>query len=178
MAANDVAELRAALEQAIARAQQHLRRRLLGALDRHQALAHPGPAHRFANRLGVDLVVLVVPGVRLDVLRRQQHHRVAQRLQPARPIVRGATRLDADLCRRKLVDKRQELAAPHLLAQHHLFPLVDAMKLKQALRCIDAKSCYRRHGRLPLMRPTTSSWHIDAVGGRPHQRASRSPHES
>src|SRR5207253_9269641 len=63
------------------------------------------------------------------------------------------TGLQADRRRRKLGDERQELPAPHLLAQYRPLPLVDAMKLKQALRCIDAKSCYRRHGRLPLVSP-------------------------
>ncbi len=153
MAADGVAQLRASTEQAITRPQQHLRRRLLGALHRYEPLPYLRPAHRLADRGGIDLVVLVEPDVGLDVLRRQHHHHMAQRLQLARPMVRGATRLQADLRRPKLGDKRQELAASNLLAQHRLLPRVDAMKLKQALRCINAKSCYRQHGRLPLVRP-------------------------
>src|SRR4030095_9244505 len=68
-AAAGVGELRAPLAQALPPAQQHLRRRLLDALDGHKALLRLGPAHRLADCLGVDLVVLVVPDVALHVLR-------------------------------------------------------------------------------------------------------------
>ena len=51
------------------------------------------PAHRLADRLGVGRVVLAAPHIRLHVLRRDQHHFMAQRRQRARPVMRAAARL-------------------------------------------------------------------------------------
>src|ERR1700682_518152 len=87
MATDSVGELRAPLDQALAHAQQHLRRRLLDTLDGHQPLLHLGPAHRLADRLGVGLVVLVAADIGLHVLRRDHHQLVAQLLQLPRPVV-------------------------------------------------------------------------------------------
>jgi hypothetical protein len=69
--ADRVAQHRALLGQQIAHLQEHQRRLLVTALDRHEA--HPRPAHRFADRFGVDRVVLAAFDVGLDVLRRDQH---------------------------------------------------------------------------------------------------------
>jgi len=52
-----------------AQAHQHLCGLLLGGLDRHKA--HPRPAHRLADRLGIGGIVLVARHIRLDPLRRQ-----------------------------------------------------------------------------------------------------------
>src|SRR5712692_9650447 len=45
------------------------------------------------------------------------------------------------------------------------------MQHKNTLGRIDTNADNLVHGRLPCLRsPTTSSWHIDAVGGRPPQQ--------
>jgi hypothetical protein len=106
-----------------------------------QPLPHFGAAHRLADRRRVDLVVLVALAIALHVLRRDQHHLVAQFAQLTRPVMRSATGFQADRGRIQLGHERQELAASQLFAQHHLLLLVDAMKLEGALRRVDADSC-------------------------------------
>src|SRR5205823_12087425 len=84
-------------------------------------------------RTGSDLVVLAALGVRLDVLRREQHHLMPQLAQHSRPVVRGAARLDPDPRRRQFGEDFLHLAAPDLPPQHRLLSLVDSMKLKDIL---------------------------------------------
>jgi len=74
MAADRVDQHRALLDKQIAHSEhprvkpEDQRRLLLGALDRHKP--HRRPAHRFADRLGVDRIVLAALDIGLDVLRR------------------------------------------------------------------------------------------------------------
>jgi hypothetical protein len=77
--ADRIAQHRALLGQQIAHLQEHQRRLLLAALDRHKA--HPRPAHRLADRVGVNRVVLAAFDIGLDVLRRDQHDLVPQIVQ-------------------------------------------------------------------------------------------------
>jgi hypothetical protein len=64
MAAYRIDQHRALLHQKLAASQHHQRRLLLGALDRHET--HARPAHRFADRFGIERVVLAAldPGLR------------------------------------------------------------------------------------------------------------------
>jgi hypothetical protein len=125
---------RALLGQQIAHLEQHQCRLLVDALDRHEA--HPGSAHRLADRCGVDRIVLAALDVRLDGLRRQQYRLVPQAAQHPRPMVRGPARLDPDPRRRQLGEKLLDLAPPQLPAQNRLLALVDAVHLKDMLGCI------------------------------------------
>lgn len=72
------------------RQQIHLFRRL----DRHEA--HGRPLHRFGDRLGIAVVVLVTLEERLDVLRRDQTRIVTERRQLAPDMVGARARLHAD----------------------------------------------------------------------------------
>jgi hypothetical protein len=92
MAADRIDQHRALLDQQIAYPEHRQRRLLLDRFDRHKP--HGRPAHRFANRLGIDRVVLAALDVGFDVLRRHQQHLVPQAAQQPRPVVRGAARLD------------------------------------------------------------------------------------
>jgi hypothetical protein len=56
-------------------------------------------------------------------------------------MVRGATRFKGNWDRIQLGQERQELTAAHLLAQHHLFLLINPMKLEDALRRVDPNPC-------------------------------------
>jgi hypothetical protein len=109
VAAHRVDQHRTLLDQQIAHPEhprvkpEDQRRLLLGGFDRHKP--HGRPAHRFADRLGIDRVVLAALGVGLDVLRRDQHHLVPQAVQPPCPMMRGAARLDTDARRRQLGEK-------------------------------------------------------------------------
>ena len=87
IAADGVGQLRAVADQPIAHAHEHQRRLLLGRLDRHKP--HRRPAHRLAQRFRVGRVVLTALDVRLDQLRRDQLHLVAERLKQPRPVVGG-----------------------------------------------------------------------------------------
>jgi hypothetical protein len=59
---------------------------LLGRLGRNEP--HICPRHCFANRLGVRGIILLPFDVGLNVSRRHQSHRVAERLELTRPMVR------------------------------------------------------------------------------------------
>jgi hypothetical protein len=125
-----------------------MRGRLLGALHRHEPLPNARSAHRLADRRGVGLVVLAARHIGLHVLRRQQNHLMAQLLHLTSPIMRPAAGLHPDRGRLQLAQEVQEVAAPHLLLQHHHLAVVDAMELENALRRVNADSCYLGHGRL------------------------------
>src|SRR5206468_9715292 len=98
------------------------RRLLVTALDRHEA--HPRPAHRFADRFGVDRVVLAAFDVGLDVLRRDQHDLVPQSAQHPPPVVRGAASFQPDPRRRQLGNKLLYLTPSQLPAHHRPLLLV------------------------------------------------------
>src|SRR6478672_8043899 len=88
MAAQRIDGLGALGDQQLARAQRNSVGLLGGRLDRHPA--HRWPAGGLADRLRVVPVGLAALDKRLDVLRRDQSHPVAQPAQRARPMVRTA----------------------------------------------------------------------------------------
>ena len=137
---------------------------LIYRLDAHES--HAGPAHRFADRLGVIGVVLVALHVRLHELRRNQLHLESFLLQLARPVMRATTRLHANLAAG--LDRLEQHLHPVLSGEppapeRLLFP-VYAVDLKHVL-CQINPNANKLHGgpllifdwwvRLPV-------WHLDA----------------
>jgi len=106
-------------------------------------------------------------GCRLDVLRRQQHYRVPEGAQHARPVVCRAARLQPDPRRRQLGEEPLDLAAPQLAPQYRLFVLVDAMHLKDMLGGIQANS-HNRHRTAPLLDCINHSLALSMPSGAVH----------
>jgi hypothetical protein len=125
------------------------RRLLLGRLDRHEP--HRRPLHRLADRFRIGRIVLVALDVCLDVLRRHQAHRVADRLQLPRPVVRRRARLQTDQTARQPSEERKHLAAPQPLAHNRRPARIDAVDLKNVLRQIQPNRRNLVHGWLPSM---------------------------
>jgi hypothetical protein len=71
--------------------------------------------------------------IRLHVLRRHQHHLMAQPLQRPRPMMRRAARFHAGRQWRKPGKKRQHLAPAQPPAQNRLLRCINAMQLKYPL---------------------------------------------
>ncbi len=65
-----------------------------------------GPAHRFADGLGICGVTLVRLDVRLHELRGHQLYRVPERFQLPRPVMRAAARFHADQAWRQVGEER------------------------------------------------------------------------
>jgi hypothetical protein len=135
------------LAQQIAQLQQHQCCLLFTALDRHKA--HPRPAHRLADRFGVDRVVFAAFDIGLDVLRWDQHDLMPQPAQHPPPVVRSAARLQPDPRRRQLDKKLLYLRPSQLPAQHRPLLLINPVHLKDALGCIQPDPD-NRHRTAPL----------------------------
>src|SRR5271165_5026661 len=148
MATDGVAQLRAIADQPVTYADQHQGRLLLSRLDRHEA--HCRPAHRLAKRFRVRRIVLAALQVRLDELRRDQLHRMPERLQQPRTVVACTAGFDRDHRRRKLLEECQHLLASQLLAQNLLLGGVHSVKLENVFRRIHTNSANLFHGRSPL----------------------------
>jgi hypothetical protein len=119
IAADGVAQLRAIADQPVTDADQHQGRLLLSRLHRHEA--HGRPAHRLAQRFSVCRIVLAALDVRFDYLRRDQFHRMPERLQQTCPMMARTAGFDRDHRRCKLLEERHHLLAPQLLAQDWRF---------------------------------------------------------
>src|SRR5215208_3802279 len=148
MAANGVAQLRAIADQPVTDADQHQGRLLLRRFHRHEA--HCRPAHRLAERFSIRRIVLAALDVRFDQLRRDQLHRMAERLQQSCPMIARTAGFDPDHCRGKLLEKCHHLLAPKLLAQNRLLGSIYSMKLENVFRRIHPNSANLLHGRSPL----------------------------
>ena len=173
MPADRVDQHRALLDQQVPHSEHRQRRLLLGVLDRHKP--HGRPAHRLADRLGVDLVILAALDVRLDVLRREQHHLVPQAAQHPRPVVRGATRLEPDSGWRQLGKDFCHFAAPDLSPHPRLLVLINPMNLKDMFGRVETNSDNRHpDGSLGCVVTTSQPGTLDAVGGRPPQQGFQS----
>src|SRR5262245_60619491 len=88
----------------------------------------------------------------------------------------GTAGFDRDHRRCKLLEECHHLFASQLFAQNGRLSSIHSVKLKNVLRRIHPNSDNLVHGRLPLseINTTTSFWHIDASGGRPHQQRGNS----
>jgi hypothetical protein len=121
--------------------------------------------------LRIGSIILAAFDIRLDVLRRHHPHPVPEPRQLACPVMRAAAGLKANQRRLERGKKPQNFLASELAAQNDLLLRIHPMQLKKMLRRIHANAAKILHGRLPCLRsPTTSFWHIDAVGGRPHHQ--------
>src|SRR5271166_4265266 len=148
IATDRVAQLRAIADQPVSYADQHQGRLLLSRLHRHEA--HCRPAHRLAKRFRVRRIVLAALEVRLDQLRRDQLHRMPERLQQSRTMVAGTAGFDRDHRRRKLLEECEHLFASQLLAQNRLLGGVHSVKLENVFRRIHTNSANLVHGWPPL----------------------------
>src|SRR5580704_2790263 len=148
VAADSIGQLCAIADQPIANADQHQRRLLLGRFHRHEP--HRWPAHRLAKRFGICRVVLAALDVRLDQLRRDQLHRMPERLQPPRPMMGSAAGFDRNYRGSKLSEECHHFLAPQLLAQYRLLSGIHPVKLENVLRRIHPNSANLAHGRSPL----------------------------
>src|SRR5712671_1254821 len=148
IATDGVGQLRAIADQPVTYADQHQGRLLLSRLYRHEA--HRRPAHRFAKRFRIRRIVLAALDVRLDELRRDQLHRMPERLQQPRTMVAGTAGFDRDHRRRKLLEECEHLLASQLLPQNRLLRGVHSVKLENVFRRIHTNSANLFHGRPPL----------------------------
>jgi hypothetical protein len=72
---------------------------------------HRRPLHRFRDRLGIAVVVLVALEERLDVLRRDQADVVSERLNLAGDVMRATAGFKPDKAAWKVGEPARELAA-------------------------------------------------------------------
>ena len=136
---------------------------------------HRGRRHSFGCVRGsaADRVVLAALRVRLDVLGWHQRYLMPQAPQNRCPVMRGATRLDADSRRRQLGKEFRHLVAPQLPPQYSLLVLVNPMNLKDMFGRVQTNSDNCSDGS-PWLRFTTSQpGTFDAVGGRRPQHEHR-----
>ncbi len=99
-----VHQLRALLDQQVARAVQRQRRLLLSRLHRYEP--HARTRYRLADRLSVIRIGLAALHIRLHVGRRHQAHIMPELRQLPCPMMRRAARLHADAARRQLRKER------------------------------------------------------------------------
>ena len=139
--AADLVRLRRALtDQLRADAVHRLDILLCRALQRHEA--HPRAAHGFADRLGVQQVVLVALHVGLDELRGDELHAQPPPLELAPPMVRRTARLHANLHTRGALRAQHinPLISLEFCAPLHAPVTVDGMHVKNGLRNVDTRS--------------------------------------
>ena len=127
----------------MARAMQHQAALLLGRLGLDKP--HVGPGDRLADGLRISGIVLLPLDVGLHVGRRHQPHRMAKRLELARPMMRRGTGLYADQARRQLLEERQDIAALQLTANDHLARSINAVDLEYRLGDIETDCRDRLH---------------------------------
>jgi hypothetical protein len=68
------------------------------------------------ERFSIGRIVLAALDVRLDQLRRDQLHRMAERLQQSCPVITRTAGFDPDHGQGKLLEEAHHLLAPKLLA--------------------------------------------------------------
>jgi hypothetical protein len=118
------------------------------ALHRHEA--RPGPRHRFTDRFGVILVILLVRPIGLDPRHRHQPSLVPQLPQLPRPVVRAATGFPPHQTRRQLRKIAEYFAPRQLLTDDDFAVRIHAVHLETLLRDVESEAFYL-HGRVPLL---------------------------
>jgi hypothetical protein len=88
---------------------------------------HARPPRGFTDRRGVVAVILAGFDIRLDVLRWDQTHRMAERDQFASPIMRAATRFQGDFGRWASLEERNHLRAAEIGWQNWPVLPIDAV---------------------------------------------------
>src|SRR6516225_8657186 len=160
--ANLVNHCGAAYDPPFADSVQRLQVELVIAFDRHKA--HRGTGHRFGNRFGIDVVVLVRLHVRLHILGRHQAHVMPLFSQSAAEKMRSSAGLHADQACAKVRCKAQQLRPRALLANYDCTPCVQTYKVKDRLPKIDTNGA-NLHGTPPVLTSTPSK----GLGGGPCQ---------
>src|SRR6266496_3203162 len=134
-------------DEQVACAMQHQTALLLGRLGLDKS--HVCPGDRFADCLGISGIVLLPLHIRLHVGRWHQAHGMTERLEFARPMMRGCASLDADETRRQLLEESSDVTALQLAPDDHIAFQVDAMDLKNRLCDIETNCRDRLHGLAP-----------------------------
>jgi hypothetical protein len=112
--------------------------------------------------LGIRAVGLVAPDVGTDVVRRQKHDSVAQRLDLASPVVCGSARFhDHGRCR-LLRHEGQKLAARQPFPPDHVAGSVRDRQLKNSLCHVDGDASIVRHDGLLLSSKPAATLALDA----------------
>src|SRR5207244_10911256 len=104
---------------------------------------HVCSGDRLADSLGVGSIVLLPLDVRLHVGRRHQTHRMPQRFELARPMMRRSAGFDADEARRQPLKEWQNVPALELAANDHITCRVNSVDLKNRLCDVetDCRDC-------------------------------------
>jgi hypothetical protein len=110
----------------------------------------PRARHRFTDRFGIILVILLVRPIGLDHRHRHQSYVVPQLLQLSRPVVRPATGFQSDETRRQLGKVGQHFAPTELFAHDHFAAGIHPVHLKTALCDIESDAFYLP-GVVPLL---------------------------
>src|SRR6266545_2817267 len=134
-AADLIDHTRTLADKARAHAMQSQQIHLLWRLDRHEV--HGRPLHRFRNRLGIAVVVLVTLEERLHVLRRDQTRVVAERCKLPADVMRARAGLHADQAARNIGETAFELTTRYLLLQDDYTPLIEANEVEGVLAEVD-----------------------------------------
>src|SRR5436190_24402918 len=106
---------------------------------------HVCPRDRLADSLGVGSIVLLPLDVRLHVGRRHQTHRMPQRFELARPMMRRSAGFDADEARRQPLKEWQNVPALELTANDYITCRVNSVDLKNRLGDIETNCRDRLH---------------------------------
>src|SRR2546430_6583047 len=106
---------------------------------------HVCPGDRLADSLGVGSIVLLPLDVRLHVGRRHQTHRMPQRFELARPMMRRSAGFDADEARRQPLKEWQNVPALELTANDYITCRVNSVDLKNRLGDIETNCRDRLH---------------------------------
>src|ERR1700704_6042829 len=148
-ATDHVYQLRALLDEQVARPVERQRRLLLGGLDRD--ISHRRTRYRLADRLGVARIGLPAFDVRLHIGRRHQTHLVTKLADLARPIVARPARLNTHQTWIEPFKKPQHLRPAHRFAHNNFSHAVDGMDLINVLGQIEADSGNFHGGWLPSL---------------------------
>ena len=126
---------------------------------------HAGVLRRFADRLGIDRVVLLPLHKRLYIGGRDQPNFMAKLGKLTGPVMRSTTCLQRDRAIRLHCKETQQLSSTDPLAEYHSTPLIGSVNMKDVLGDIQTDydnfdtDVYLKTGSRPPL------WHIDAVGG-------------
>src|SRR5204862_7251943 len=112
-------------------------------LGRHEP--HVCSGDRLANGLSVCSIVPLPLDVRLHVGRRHQTHRMPQRFELARPMMRRSAGFDADEARRQPLKEWQNVPALELTANDYITCRVNSVDLKNRLGDIETNCRDRLH---------------------------------
>jgi len=121
---------------------------LFDCLARH--IAHLRARDRFADRVGVIAIILLLGPVGLDKLNRHQPYLMAKLLQFSSPVVRTPTRFNPNPTGRQLSKISQSFAPTQLFTNDDRAVGIYPVPLKHILGDIETNSGHL-HGSLPLL---------------------------